>query len=86
MGETTSNHELGLATRYDIYGCVALVSACVAILVPTLIWLFMVVGVIFGGEARCNKYSKAGRIFGIIAEVIISIEVIILYAVVFSTI
>lgn len=84
MGETTSNHDLDLTTRYDIYGCVALISACATIFVPTLVWLFMIVGVIFGGEARCNKYSKVGKIFGIIAEVIISIEIIILYAFVIS--
>ena len=79
MKDITNEHELNLATKYDTYGCIALISACAVFFIPALAWVFMIIGVVLGGEARCNQYSKVGKVFGIIAEIIISIEIIILY-------
>lgn len=74
-----------LMKQQEIMGAIAIVCAVAGYIFPTAWLVLALLGIILGGEARVSN-SHTAKVLGIIAEVIISIEIVILYVYVFNVI
>lgn len=65
--------------RQEIMGVVAGVLAIGGFVFPTIWWVLAPVGIVLGGEARSSQSSLA-KTLGVIAEIVIALEIVACYA------
>ena len=80
MTSKVSKKDLEIAKTHETFGVIATIVAVIGFIFPALLWGTMVIGVILGGEARCDKHSTKARTLGTLAEIIVAIQILILYA------
>ena len=69
--------------RQEIMGAFAGILSIVGFMLPKLWWVLAPIGIILGGEARVSK-SKTAKTLGIIAEVVIALQIVIMYVFCFN--